>query len=102
MRGSGDRKGGVHMCGSSVEAEPLALLFVLLLRCSRRLMVAVRPARSTAAGDSRYTRSLWDWLIPGSLRWWRLRKKNLALFWRKLPGGRKREERVVDSKVFIT
>lgn len=57
------------MCGCSAEAEPLALLFVLLLRCSKRLKVAVRRARSTAAGDSRYTRSLCDWLIPGSLRW---------------------------------
>lgn len=69
MKRDGDEKQGVHTCGSGVEAEPLALLVVLLLRCSRRLKVAVRLARSTAAGDSRYTRSLCDWLIPGSLRW---------------------------------
>ena len=64
--------GGVgrgHARGSPVEVEPLALLLFLLLRLSMRLSVAVRLARSTAAGDSRYTRSLCDWLIPGSLRW---------------------------------
>lgn len=91
-RRDGGRKRSVHTGGSWVEAEPLALLAVLLLRCSRRLKVAVRLARSTAAGDSRYTRSLWDWLIPGSFRWWRRRKKNFALFWRKLPGVRKHRQ----------
>lgn len=60
---------GGHGCGSPMEVEPLALLLFLLLRLSMRLSVAVRLARSTAAGDSRYTRSLCDWLIPGSLRW---------------------------------
>lgn len=69
IKRDGDKKQSVHTCGSWVEAEPFALLVVLLLRCSRRLKVAVRLARSTAAGDSRYTRSLCDWLIPGSLRW---------------------------------
>lgn len=42
-----------HAGGSPVEAEPLALFLCLLLRLSMRLMVAVRLARSTEAGDSR-------------------------------------------------
>lgn len=44
---------GGHACGSPTEVEPLALLLLLLLRLSMRLSVAVRLARSTAAGDSR-------------------------------------------------
>lgn len=42
-----------HAGGSPVEAEPLALFLCLLLRLSMRLMVAVRLALSTEAGDSR-------------------------------------------------
>lgn len=51
--GTGVRGVGGHACGSPVEVEPLALLLFLLLRLSIRLSVAVRLARSTAAGDSR-------------------------------------------------
>lgn len=36
-----------------MEVEPFALLLFLPLRVSIRLSVAVRLARSTAAGDSR-------------------------------------------------
>lgn len=54
VRGGSERRGGGgHACGSPVEVEPLALLLFLLLRLSIRLSVAVRLARSTAAGDSR-------------------------------------------------
>lgn len=49
---TGGGEGG-HTCGSPMEVEPLALLLFLLLRLSMRLSVAVRLARSTAAGDSR-------------------------------------------------
>lgn len=47
------RGGWGHACGSPMEVEPLALPLFLLLRLSIRLSVAVRLARSTAAGDSR-------------------------------------------------
>lgn len=62
---------------------PLCLVSNFLFRS--RLRVA--PFFCLPSGCCRNTRSLWDWLMPGSFCWCRRRKKSLALFLR-IPSAR--------------
>lgn len=83
-----------HVGGSLMVPLVLLLLLGRSLRLIMRLNVAVlfslSPIMATS-GLSRYCRSLWDWLIPGSFLWCRRRKKSLALLCRKPPIGGTRE-----------
>lgn len=76
-------------CCNSEVWTPLA--FLLCLCSSLRLMMLLKVAVRRSSACSRYCRSLWDWLIPGSFLCCRRLKNSRAPLWRKLPAqGRKR------------
>lgn len=64
----------------------------LLPRCLEnsflfRILVRVTPFLRAPSGCCRNTRSLWDWLMPGSFCWCRRRKNSFAPFL-KIPPAR--------------
>lgn len=85
LQGPSSRGRCGHSCGSPADPLAAVLFFGSSFLLTRRLKVAVRRSLSVVTDGSKYTRSLCDWLIPGSLRWCRRRKKSLALLCKKLP-----------------